>query len=683
MKRKVLAFLMAFVLMLGGLTLPSQDAFAATVSVRSAVSTDPARQLFYITSDDWTHTRYDLFDGTTYTEGLTLDGSGVLWLPAGIDYDVYVYQVDDAGNYIEGTMVGARSMLAHTYSINYNLYDVNNNYLKTLTVETGTVAYADSFVFTADSWIVDEGIEYSLGSSYSQVPVGYGTGTYSFDYYAYDPDPIDAYIYYVDDRGNVLERNTLTLEYYGGNQTFTVEPNITVDGRNYTKISGPNTITLNYFSPVLDYDVIYVEDAPAVDYPYTIKINYIDSATGTVLGNQYETITAADGDYDEIQIYAPDSLEISSDGTVSYYHTGSALVSHTPDGTVRSYDVYYTLFDQESPYYWNIRLVDAATGNLLGEDFIEVGVDETVTYTPETQLSAGGANYLLDSSMNTTYERHYSDESSRILYVYYNEESTVAEAEQTLSISFRSVSDNTVLYQEDVTVPAGESYSLDIPETYETDDTEYVVLAGQGSTIEHDYFSPQRSYTVYYRDVNDLQNADTVVTREEVVYYDNPVTVQEVVYEDEYVDEYEYVDQIVPADDGVTVLANDTTGDVVTLDNEGTPLSEAPGNESQNTTELEDEETPLAQEPDAAETDPADDASQDDSADTASEEEQPESTTTLEDETTPLAQLPADADSSNGSSMNMPLIIGGIAAAAVIIIAGAAFIIVRKKGGAK
>ncbi len=202
---------------------------------------------------------------------------------------------------------------------------------------------------------------------------------------------------------------------------------------------------------------------------------------------------------------------------------------------MRSYDVYYTLFDQESPYYWNICLVDTATGNLLVEDFIR--------------------------------------------------------------------------------------YS----ETYETDDTEYVVLAGQGSTIEHDYFSPQRSYTVYYRDVNDLQNADTVVTREEVVSYDNPVTVQEVVYEDEYVDEYEYVDQIVPADD----------------------------------------------------------ASQDDSADTASEEEQPESTTTLEDETTPLAQLPADADSSNGSSMNMPLIIGGIAAAAVIIIAGAAFIIVRKKGGAK
>ena len=87
------------------------------------------------------------------------------------------------------------------------------------------------------------------------------------------------------------------------------------------------------------------------------------------------------------------------------------------------------------------------------------------------------------------------------------------------------------------------------------------------------------------------------MTREEIVYYDNPITQQEVVYEDEYVDEYEYIDQVVPADDGVTVLANDTTGDVVTLDDEGTPLADNPNDTAQETTTLEDEETPLAETP--------------------------------------------------------------------------------------
>ncbi len=63
-------------------------------------------------------------------------------------------------------------MLAHTYPINYNLYDVNNNSLKPLTVKTGTGACVDSFVFTEDSWIVDESIEYFLEISRDR-PVSY------------------------------------------------------------------------------------------------------------------------------------------------------------------------------------------------------------------------------------------------------------------------------------------------------------------------------------------------------------------------------------------------------------------------------------------------------------------------------------------------------------------------------
>ena len=67
---------------------------------------------------------------------------------------------------------------------------------------------------------------------------------------------------------------------------------------------------------------------------------------------------------------------------------------------------------------------------------------------------------MLDSSMASSYERHNSDTSSRILYIYYNEEGSVVDSEQTLNISFRSVSDDVVLYAEEVTVPAGESYTL-------------------------------------------------------------------------------------------------------------------------------------------------------------------------------------------------------------------------------
>ena len=123
----------------------------------------------------------------------------------------------------------------------------------------------------------------------------------------------------------------------------------------------------------------------------------------------------------------------------------------------------------------------------------------------------------------------------------------------------------------------------------------------------------------------------------------------------------------------MTVLANDTTGDVVTLDDEGTPLAENP-NDNAETVTLEDEETPLAEGPETSAD--ADDAAGNDAEASA------DSTTTIEDETTPLGALPVEADS-NGSSVNMPLIIGGVAVVAVVIIAGVCIAVIRKKNSAK
>ena len=403
MKKRILSFLMAFALILGGLVIPSDGAHAANFSVTAGMADDLSYQYFYITTDDPANTRYDLYASGVALEGQMVPADGMVKLnDISTDYSIYVYEIDGGGNRIPETEVSAISLLSHDYDVVYNLYDASGNLVIQQYAETGYVGIADAFIFTADSIVVNGDYEYDLISGYSQVQVKYGQKHYSFDYQIYSPEPDTAYVYYVDDRGNVLKTNSIPVEYYGDDVTFNVEQHITVDGRDYTKLSGPDTITVNYFSPVLDYDIVYVEDAPAVEYPYTVKVNYIDSATGAVLGNQYETITAEDSTYDEVQLYAPDSLEVSSDGVVSYYHAQDPLVSHVPDGTVRTYDVYYDLFDQETPYYWNIRLVDSVTGNLLGEDYIEIGVDETATYTPDVQLDVNGTNYLLDSSMAAT-----------------------------------------------------------------------------------------------------------------------------------------------------------------------------------------------------------------------------------------------------------------------------------------
>ena len=643
----------ALALVMGGVAVPQMEAQAATVSVSAAVSPSAEYQLFYITSDDWANTRYDLYDGSSWSMDNTISASGSsteLRLDPNVDYDIYVYQVDGNGNIIHSTERTARSTLAHEYTVSYQLYDTAGNLVKTTVEETGVVAAQDSFVFTADGTIEEDGIEYDLASEYSQIPIRYGTDTYTFQYRMYDPDDIQAYIYYVDDRGNVLDTNSLTLDYYGGDQTFEVEQHITVNGRNYTKFSGPDTITVNYFSPVLDYDIIYLEDEPAVSYPYTVKINYV-SSDGLILGTQYETITEADGEYDIVELGVPDSLEISSGGVVSYYHADQTVISHDPESTVRTYDVTYSLFDQESPYYWNVRLIDSATGNLLGEQLIEVGVGETVTFTPEAQITVNDTDYILDSSMASVFERHYDDQSSRIQNIYYNEVGAVIPEVQTLNISFRSVSDNTVLFTQSVEVAAGESYTMEVPDTYETETNQYVKLAGQGETLVHNAGTAQSDYTVYYRDVNDLQNVDTVVIQEETIYYDVPVTEEEIIY----------VDEETEALQPVTVVTNPTTGETQTYNPAGELITpDAETDETNPDTEaIPDEETPLAnQDLNAGD----ETASNDDSQDVS----------LIEDEETPLA----NQDLAESTAVNPGLIIGIVAAAAVLVIV---YIVISKK----
>ena len=180
MKKRCSTFILPLVLILCTVLTPSLGAHAATVSVYAAVSPDPSYQVFYISSDDWAHTRYDLVDGANIQRGLTPTGSELRLSPT-VDYDIYVYQVDDDGNFITEDSY-ARSMLAHNYSVHYKLYDTAGNLVKTTTEETGTIGISDSFVFNADGVIAEDGKEYELSSAYSQLLVEYGTGSYTFEY---------------------------------------------------------------------------------------------------------------------------------------------------------------------------------------------------------------------------------------------------------------------------------------------------------------------------------------------------------------------------------------------------------------------------------------------------------------------------------------------------------------------
>ena len=207
------------------------------------------------------------------------------------------------------------------------------------------------------------------------------------------------------------------------------------------------------------------------------------------------------------------------------------------------------------------------------------------------------------------------------------------------------------MFTQSVEVAAGESYTMEVPDTYETETNQYVKLAGQGETLVHNAGTAQSDYTVYYRDVNDLQNVDTVVIQEETIYYDVPVTEEEIIY----------VDEETEALQPVTVVTNPTTGETQTYNPAGELITpDAETDETNPDTEaIPDEETPLAnQDLNAGD----ETASNDDSQDVS----------LIEDEETPLA----NQDLTESTAVNPGLIIGIVAAAAVLVIV---YIVISKK----
>jgi hypothetical protein len=62
------------------------------------------------------------------------------------------------------------------------------------------------------------------------------------------------------------------------------------------------------------------------------------------------------------------------------------------------------------------------------------------------------------------------------------------------------------------------------PENLTVGSNSYVRLDGQETGIRHGYYGPSRTYTVYYRDVNDNLHKDTVISRIRVEYIDGGET---------------------------------------------------------------------------------------------------------------------------------------------------------------
>ena len=145
--------------------------------------------------------------------------------------------------------------------------------------------------------------------------------------------------------------------------------------------------------------------------------------------------------------------------------------------------------------------------NILGEHIKNV-VDQL-----DSSFDYDGTTYILNSAQQDYVEgnkiTHKFGHNITEYNVYYTEKGVEINSYE-VSITYMDVSHTNVgektLYTTKVTANVNEALSIDVEQQFQANGTTYVLLPGQESHYDHDFYSTRRNYVMVYRDINDTNN---------------------------------------------------------------------------------------------------------------------------------------------------------------------------------
>lgn len=169
--------------------------------------------------------------------------------------------------------------------------------------------------------------------------------------------------------------------------------------------------------------------------------------------------------------------------------------------------------------------INGETGALIDKVQYEVTPTQSATYTPQAK------NGLVPWSGNMdpiTYKWEDLQKGTDVLqYVYYVPEGYVPGDTYDITVQYMNIANSQILRSETITVDPETNDFVNIlgEERFSLGDDTYVRLAGQETAIRHAYFSPARTYTIYYRDVNDELSSQITIRRTQIIDTERVVTV--------------------------------------------------------------------------------------------------------------------------------------------------------------
>lgn len=169
--------------------------------------------------------------------------------------------------------------------------------------------------------------------------------------------------------------------------------------------------------------------------------------------------------------------------------------------------------------------INGETGALIDKIHYEVTPEQTATYTPAPK------DGLVPWSGNMepiTYAWEDLEKGTDVLqYVYYVPKDYTPGDTYDITVQYMNIANSQILRSETITIDPETNDFVNIlgEEQFALGDDTYVRLAGQETAIRHAYFSPARTYTIYYRDVNDELSSQITIRRTQIIDTERVVTV--------------------------------------------------------------------------------------------------------------------------------------------------------------
>lgn len=560
MRKKITALTVVFSLVIamfaGGL-----QAFAAGVddiSITGLVSNSATTQKYRI--DNLTNKQLDVQWQTEYTNWTPVI------IPANGSVTVECADTNMTGVKLTvfcGDEVKSLSSL-NTYSVNVVYQDEKGNPLGGAT-EFNTISGGVNH--TAPSSLLIAGETYLIsGPEYKEFTYKSNTTEIVYTYQHQQKQPITCPVVYVDQYGNQIGGDSFQVQP-GSVGSFTAPANYTGNGRSYTLMSGQPAVSHDYNKGVQEYIFRYQLVTEQNTRPYLFRVQY-QATDGTVLKSS--SVTAQSG---ATATFNVDSEYMTAAGTLYSKVSGEpAVINHKYGDSTRLYTIKYEQTRATSPYDISVRYVDALTGLPIRTNTVHVDLNATARFTAEAEVSANGTDYVVATGQNRQVVHAFGD-SQRVYDVYYYERG--AAQSYNVTIRYFDVTTGTVLYTTTATANYDSQLTINAPATYAAGGENYVMLDGQSTSIDHQFYSTRHAYVFFYRNVNDTANENTVVDQ---TPEDNTVVVT-------------------PA--GETIVAT-PAGDI-TIDDEPVPLAPTPDDQtssqsssSSSSVSIDDEDVPLA-----------------------------------------------------------------------------------------